>query len=325
MARHHIVIERIIRYFTATAPTLGGRAIKLKMPVSSPYKAAACVAFARKLPKASAYPLDADLRASLVSKFDIPAMASVFKKWFKSKAVTQNYRVPPGDRIYAVGDIHGRLDLFEQLVSEIEADDADRGGANTTIVLLGDLVDRGPASSGVVGAAIELGTRRRVRTICGNHEEMLLKSLEDVKYMRAFLSHGGRETVLSYLRNSVDYNSLSFDELFMELHSTIPQDHLNFLRDLEDKVIIGDYLFVHAGVRPGIDIGDQALADLRWIREPFLSVDHSCGYCVVHGHTISDEPEVRPGRIGIDTGAYQSGKLTALGLEGAERWFLSTH
>ena len=252
-------------------------------------------------------------------------MASVFKKWFKSKAVTQTYRVPPGDRIYAVGDIHGRLDLFEQLVLEIEADDAFRGGANTTIILLGDLIDRGPASSGVVDTAIKLGARRSVRTICGNHEEMLLKSVEDVKYLRAYLNHGGRETVLSYLDKYIDYNSLNFDELFEKLRSAIPMYHLNFFRALEDKVIIGDYLFVHAGVRPGIDIGDQVLADLRWIREPFLSVDQSCGYCVVHGHTISDEPEVRPGRIGIDTGAYQSGKLTALGLEGAERWFLSTH
>jgi serine/threonine protein phosphatase 1 len=252
-------------------------------------------------------------------------MASVFKSWFTSKAVAQTYRVPPGDRIYAIGDVHGRLDLFEQLVLEIEADDAVRNAANTTIILLGDLVDRGPASSGVVDAAIKLGARRSVRTICGNHEEMLLKSLVDAKHMKAYLNHGGRETVLSYLEESSEYNSLTFDELIEKLHGAIPKDHLNFLQTLEDKVIIGDYLFVHAGVRPGIGIDDQALADMRWIREPFLSVDQSCGYCVVHGHTISDEPEVRPGRIGIDTGAYQSGRLTALGLEGTERWFLSTH
>lgn len=252
-------------------------------------------------------------------------MASVFKKWFKSKVVPQTCRVPPGDRIYAIGDIHGRLDLFEELVFEIEADDAGRNGANTTIILLGDLIDRGPASSGVVDAAIKLGARRSVRTICGNHEEMLLKSVQDVKYLRAYLKHGGRETALSYLEKTCDYNSLDFDELFEKLRSAIPIDHLNFLRALEDKVIIGDYLFVHAGVRPGISIDDQSLADLRWIRDPFLSVDQSCGYCVVHGHTISGEPEVRSGRIGIDTGAYQSGRLTALGLEGADRWFLSTH
>lgn len=153
---------------------------------------------------------------------------------------------------------------------------------------------------------------------------MFLKSLVDAKYMKAYLNHGGRETVLSYLDQSIDYNSLTFDELIERLNFSIPKDHLDFLQSLEDKVIIGGYLFVHAGVRPGVSIDDQELPDLRWIREPFLSIDQSCDYCVVHGHTVSDEPEVRPGRIGIDTGAYRSGRLTALGLEGAERWFLST-
>lgn len=251
-------------------------------------------------------------------------MTSVFKKWFNRKAVTQTYRIPPGERIYAVGDIHGRLDLFEQLILEIEADDSARNSANTTIILLGDLVDRGPESSGVVEAAIQLGSRRSVRALCGNHEEMLLKSLEDVKHMRAYLNHGGRETVLSYLKHPDEYSRLTFDELIQNLLEVLPEDHLKFFQALENKVVFGDYLFVHAGVRPGIAIDDQSLSDLRWIREPFLSSDQPCGYCVIHGHTISDEPEVRSGRIGIDTGAYQSGRLTALGLEGEERWFLST-
>lgn len=252
-------------------------------------------------------------------------MTSVFKKWFGRKAATETYRIPPGERIYAVGDIHGRLDLFEQLILDIEADDAARNRANTTIILLGDLVDRGPSSSGVVEAAMKLGARRNVRTLCGNHEEMLLKSIEDVKYMRAYLNHGGRETILSYLSDPDEYSRLTFDELTRNLLEAMPEAHLDFLRNLEEKVVIGDYLFVHAGVRPGISVDDQSLSDLRWIREPFLGSDQPCGYCVIHGHTITDEPEVRSGRIGIDTGAYQSGRLTALGLEGDERWFLSTH
>lgn len=254
-----------------------------------------------------------------------PDMASVFKlkQWFNRNPQAQTYTVPPGKRIYAVGDIHGCLDLFEQLILKIEADDAARSRANTTIILLGDLVDRGPASSGVVDAAIKLAARRNVHTLCGNHEEMLLKALEDTKYMRAYLHHGGRETVLSYLKDPDDYNSLTFDEVRERLLDCLPIEHLRFLQNLEDKVIVGDYLFVHAGVRPGVSIHDQASADLRWIREPFLSTDVPCSYCVIHGHTISGKPEVRAGRIGVDTGAYQSGKLTALGLEGEERWFLT--
>lgn len=252
-------------------------------------------------------------------------MASVFKfkQWFNRNAQAQTYRVPPGERIYAVGDIHGCLDLFEQLTLKIEADDAARNRANTTIILLGDLVDRGPASSGVVDAAIKLAAKRNVRTLCGNHEEMLLKALEDSRYMRAYLHHGGRETVLSYLKDPDEYNSLTFDEVRKRLLDCLPAKHLRFLQNLEGKVIVGDYLFVHAGVRPSVSIHDQSSADLRWIREPFLSTDVSCGYCVVHGHTISGQPEVRAGRIGVDTGAYQSGKLTALGLEGDDRWFLT--
>lgn len=251
------------------------------------------------------------------------ATAFKFKHWFNRNAQKQTYELPHGERIYAVGDIHGRLDLFQQLIQKIEADDAARTTANTTIILLGDLIDRGPESSGVIDAAIELGNTRTVRTLCGNHEEMLLKAIDDVKYMRPFLKYGGREAVLSYLDNPSEFNNLSFEEVRQRLIDCIPDKHLTFLRNLEEKIIVGDYVFVHAGVRPGVSIEDQASADLRWIREPFLSFDEPGRHCVVHGHTISSEPEVKAGRIGIDTGAYQSGKLTAVGLEGAERWFLS--
>lgn len=251
------------------------------------------------------------------------ASAFKFKQWLNRKLKNNFYKLPPGERIYAVGDIHGRLDLFQRLIQNIEDDDFARTKANTTIILLGDLIDRGPQSSGVINAAIKLGKTRNVRTLCGNHEEMLLKALDDVKYMKAYLQFGGREAVLSYIDNTEDYNNLSFESVRCRLIDCIPDEHILFLRNLEDKIIVGDYLFVHAGVRPGLKIEEQALADLRWIREPFLSFDEPSRYCVIHGHTICDAPEVKAGRIGIDTGAYQSGKLTALGLEGADRWFLS--
>lgn len=251
-------------------------------------------------------------------------MVSVLKNWFFRRTPAPSYSIPPGERVYAVGDIHGRLDLFERLIAQVEADDAARGDANTTIILLGDLVDRGPDSSGVVEAAIRLKARRQVRILCGNHEEMFLNSLEDDARMRDFLRRGGRETALSYLQDPEQYNLLSFEEVRQRLLVALPAEHLDFLRSLEDKVVVGDYLFVHAGVRPGVGVEDQKLADLRWIREPFLSAERPSNFCVVHGHTIAAEPVVRAGRIGIDTGAYQSGRLTALGLEGEARWFLTS-
>lgn len=246
------------------------------------------------------------------------------KNWFAPKRKSATPTVPRGQRVYAVGDVHGQNDLFNSLIEQIEADDAARGAAHTTIVLLGDLVDRGPDSSGVLDAAIGLGKRRRVRALCGNHEEMFLKSLDSTALLRDFLRRGGRETVLSYPIDEDTYNDLDFDQLRLELHKLVPERHVQFLHSLEDWIIIGDYLFVHAGIRPGVAIEEQSTQDLRWIREPFLSASPSCNYCVVHGHTISKRPEVHPGRIGIDTGAYISGRLTAIGLEADQRWFLSS-
>lgn len=232
--------------------------------------------------------------------------------------------IPHGQRVYAVGDVHGQIELFNSLVDTIEADDAARGAADTTIILLGDLVDRGPDSASVLDAAIALGNRRRVRALCGNHEEMFLKSLDSEGVLREFLRRGGRETILSYAIDEDTYKELDFEQLRLELHRIVPERHVQFLRSLEDLIIIGGYLFVHAGIRPGVAIEDQSTQDLRWIREPFLSAPSSCDYCVVHGHTISEGPEERPSRIGIDTGAYISGQLTAIGLEADQRWYLSS-
>src|SRR5215207_5469073 len=158
--------------------------------------------------------------------------------------------VPEGERVYAIGDVHGRLDLFEQLVAAIDADDEARGPAETTVVLLGDLVDRGPDSSGVIDAAMAWGMRRRVRLLAGNHEEMFLDSLERTEVLRHFLRYGGKETVLSYPIDRTDYRDLSLDELRVRMIEAIPQAHIDYLRDAEDMIAIGDYLFVHAGIRP---------------------------------------------------------------------------
>ena len=235
-------------------------------------------------------------------------------------------RAPDGERIYAIGDIHGRLDLFDRLLDLIREDDERRERLDTRIILLGDLVDRGPESRGVVERAMTLrdgpiGTR----FLMGNHEEVFVRAVGgDLKALRMLLRIGGRETVLSYGVSPEDYRNLDFEDLSALLHEKVPQDHVDFLAGFEDWIEAGDYLFVHAGIRPGVELAEQTAADMRWIRQDFLRHRESHGRLVVHGHSISEDVDVRPNRIGIDTGAFATGRLTAIGLEAADRWFLST-
>ena len=226
--------------------------------------------------------------------------------------------IPAGQRVYAIGDIHGRRDLFDALVQAIEEDDRSRGPATTTIILLGDLVDRGPDSSGVIAAARDLQARRDVRIIAGNHEEMFLNSFESTDTLRHFLRFGGRETVLSYPVDRRTYDDLTVEQTQEVMRQVVPTADIEFLCGFEDRIEIGDYLFVHAGIRPDVPLPDQAIRDLRWIREPFLSHDGEHGWCVVHGHTIVARVEHWPNRIAVDTGAVRSGVLSCLVLEGDE-------
>jgi serine/threonine protein phosphatase 1 len=230
--------------------------------------------------------------------------------------------IPPGQRVYAVGDIHGRLDLFEAIIAAIEADDAARGPAETTVILLGDLVDRGPDSAGVVARARAWQRQRNVRILLGNHEEMFLASFEKADTLKHFLRFGGKETVLSYGLDPQVYNQASVEDVQQMMRAAVSAEDRAFLEGFEDKIAIGDYLFVHAGIAPDVPFDEQRQRDLRWIREPFLSHTAPFGAVIVHGHTISDEPQDRGNRIGIDTGAYNSGRLTALVLEGQSRRYL---
>lgn len=231
-------------------------------------------------------------------------------------------RVPEGERYYVIGDIHGRLDLFHALIEAIEADDAARRGAQTTVVLLGDLIDRGPESAGVIDRAIEWAQTRDLRCIAGNHEEMFLESFEDREMLRHFVKHGGRETILSYGIKRKHYNELTIKELQGQLPDLVPDHHREFLSGFEDMIIAGDYVFVHAGLNPKRALEDQKTADLRWIRERFLKHNEPFSHVVVHGHTIFEEIERTDHRIGIDTGAFRTGRLTALVLEGETRRML---
>jgi serine/threonine protein phosphatase 1 len=235
-------------------------------------------------------------------------------------------RLPEGRRVYAVGDIHGRRDLLDDILARIEDDAAARGAADTLIVFLGDLIDRGPDSRGVVERLIAFaGGPFETRFLMGNHEEVFLRALSgDLKALRFLIRIGGRETILSYGLADAEYRALDFESLLETLRARVPDRHVDFLSGFERWVEAGDYLFVHAGIRPGVALAEQAGADLRWIRDDFLRHRDDFGRIVVHGHSITEDVDIRSNRIGIDTGAYASGRLTAIGLEGAERWFLST-
>lgn len=233
--------------------------------------------------------------------------------------------VPDGMRVYAIGDVHGRIDLLDDLLRKISADHESRGGGNVRLIFVGDLIDRGPRSDQVVECVRQLMENdSRISCLMGNHEELLLLALKgDQKAMRLFTRIGGRETLLSYGITAAEYHSLSSEDLLELMRTRIPATHVRFLESLDDYIEVGDYAFVHAGIQPGIPLPEQRASDLRWIREPFLSFASDHGKVIVHGHTVTREVEERPFRIGIDTGAVVNGKLTAIALECGERWFLA--
>jgi serine/threonine protein phosphatase 1 len=232
--------------------------------------------------------------------------------------------VPVGQRLYAIGDIHGRLDLLEQLLAQIEADDAQRDAAQTTLIFLGDLIDRGPESAQVVERVLQLQrTRGDVRLLIGNHEEIFLLALTgNMEALRFLTRIGGRETILSYGVTAAEYDSFDYAELMATFMARVPAEHRAFLEGAEDMIIIGDYAFVHAGIRPEIPLAEQMIKDLRWIRGEFLTHRKPFERIIVHGHTITDEVDWAANRIGIDTGAFASGRLSALGLEGTHQWLI---
>ncbi|UYY58527.1 metallophosphoesterase family protein [Sphingomonas sp. S2-65] len=235
--------------------------------------------------------------------------------------------LPEGERVYAVGDIHGRLDLLEQLIATIEHDDARRDPANTTIIFLGDLIDRGPQSAQVIDRLSRFQRERAegaTRLLLGNHEEVFLTAAAgDEKSLRFFTKIGGRETILSYGMTEEQYDQLDYPDLLAAFQQSVPAEHVAFLSGFEDLIVLGDYAFVHAGIRPTEPLSRQNSKDLRWIREGFLDVTGPFEKVVVHGHTIVADVEELPNRIALDTGAYRSGKLTAMGFEADRRWILS--
>ncbi|WP_242123318.1 metallophosphoesterase [Sphingobium sp. Sx8-8] len=244
----------------------------------------------------------------------------------KAPGDTPAYSAGEDCRVYAVGDIHGRDDLFAELLDRIARDEAGRPPLPRLLILLGDLVDRGPASRQVVERAMQLSRSGEcVRFIKGNHEEMFIAAARgQVQAVRPFRRFGGIETLASYGLAPEEAMALGDKALVEWMLAEIPRDAIDFLDDGEDQIGVGDYLFVHAGVRPRVPLDAQIPADLRWIRGDFLNHRRPFGKMVVHGHSISEDVDVQPNRIGIDTGAFRSGRLTAIGLEKEQRWFLQT-
>ena len=238
---------------------------------------------------------------------------------------TSRFTLPDGERIYAIGDIHGRLDLFDALLAMIEADNSARPPSKTGLILLGDLVDRGPESRGVVERAMQLAAAPSTVVLKGNHEELLLRVCAgDDRVTAPFHRVGGRDTLLSYGVSPETYDACELSDLPALAAGAVPTAHRDFLEAALDYHAVGDYLFVHAGIQPGIPLEDQDASSMRWIRHEFTGSDVDHGRMVIHGHTITPEIDAWPNRIGIDTGAYASGVLTAIGLEGTEHWFLQT-
>jgi serine/threonine protein phosphatase 1 len=235
-------------------------------------------------------------------------------------------RIPAGRRIYAIGDIHGRDDLLGELHQRILSDAEDAGHLAMTVIYLGDYIDRGPGSRRVIDMLLR-GPPPGLAAIhlLGNHEAMLLDFLKDPAGGQMWLFNGGDATLESYeVDSSVGRGRSAFGRLQAAARAALPPGHLAFLRALELTHRDGDYFFCHAGVRPDVALDAQDAHDLVWIRDEFLECDAALDKIVVHGHSISDEVDFRPYRIGVDTGAWFSGHLSALVLEGDQRRVIET-
>ena len=243
----------------------------------------------------------------------------LFGKWSAA-------RVADGVRIYAIGDIHGCSSLLEQLLASIEAHIAAFPSRRPILVFLGDYIDRGPASRQVIDQLIFLRERKEVIFLKGNHESYLLEFLKQPAILPQWFQYGGLETLRSYEifpRSHLDPNEQTSLSTALSL-ALNKHGHLDFLDRLEISFVCEDFLFVHAGVRPSVPLDQQREEDLLWIREDFLHYKGDLEKIVVHGHTPVLHPEVCSNRINIDTGAYATGRLTCLIIEGDRMKFISS-
>ena len=255
-------------------------------------------------------------------------MKGFVKRWFdgpEQDAEPIDAALEPGRRVYCIGDVHGRCDLLREVHGMI-AEDAGGFEGHRSVVYLGDLIDRGMGSRDVVDLLLDEPLEGfEAVYLRGNHEQTLLDFLEYPEQAESWLLWGGRETVLSYgVALPPGMQRADPQAIRDALASRIPERHVAFYRAMAVYHEAGDYLFVHAGIRPGVPLQEQSDSDLMWIRGEFLESEEDHGRVVVHGHSITELVEMRANRIGIDTGAYRSGVLTCLVLEGGERRLMQT-
>jgi serine/threonine protein phosphatase 1 len=232
-------------------------------------------------------------------------------------------RTADGVRIYAIGDVHGRADLLAPLFAGIDADMTAFPASQVIEVLLGDYIDRGLQSREVLDMLISRSRRHQMVCLTGNHETYIPSFLHNPEILDQWRSFGGLETLLSYgVTPSLNPDQKERRELAEAFDRALPSSHRWFLSNLNRSFSCGDYFFAHAGVRPGVPLSEQHEDDLLWIREDFLLHEHGFGKIVIHGHTPVKEPDIRPNRINIDTGAYATSKLTCLVLEDDHMTFI---
>ena len=233
-------------------------------------------------------------------------------------------RTPQGVRIYAVGDIHGRADLLQKLLVRVEEDARLSNKERVIFITLGDLVDRGDYSKETIDILLKLPPEWQHISLRGNHEEMLLGFLDNPEENSVWLLNGGLALLQSYGMKifKPTFNHKELHNISKEFSEKIPSRHLQYLQSQELYYKSEEYLFVHAGLRPRIPLEKQKKDDILWIREEFLNEDYNFGPMIIHGHTVSSVPDICKNRVGIDTGAVFSGKLTCLALQGSEAWFI---
>jgi serine/threonine protein phosphatase 1 len=228
-------------------------------------------------------------------------------------------------RLYVIGDIHGRSDLLDRMVAAIARDLEANPVEESLTVTLGDYIDRGPDSRGVLDRLIKNPFPTQFIALKGNHELMFESFLHDPSIADQWRRYGGLETLISY---GVPVGSMmlgkDYEQAAEALRAAIPRAHLEFIGALPTSLSVGQYYLCHAGIRPGVALERQSADDLLWIRGPFLDSRADFGKIVVHGHTPAERPEVLANRINIDTGAYMTNRLTCLVLGSEPMRFLST-